>query len=85
MKFTHSILLKDIVDLMKKRVYDMAGVIGGSVKVSLNGERIDIASFSDYTDYYLRTLGTPELVVKIADNKGTNNERWEVIASLSEG
>lgn len=69
---------------MKKRVYDMAGVIGGNVKVSLNGQLIEIASFSDYADFYLRTLASEE-AIKISDMKGTNNDRWEVIASLSEG
>lgn len=63
----------------------MAGVIGGNVKVSLNGERIDISTFSDYTDFYLRNVATEGEIVKVFDNKGTNNERWEVIASLSEG
>jgi DNA topoisomerase-2 len=37
---------EDIVDLMKKRVYDMAGIIGGSVRVFLNGKMIEINSFS---------------------------------------
>nr|AAS90120.1 DNA topoisomerase type 2 [Tetrahymena thermophila] len=82
-KFHMKELEKDIVDLMKKRVYDMAGVIGGSVKVSLNGERISISSFSDYCDFYLKNQGAE--VIKVSDNKGTNNQRWEVIASLSEG
>lgn len=41
---------------MKKRVYDMAGVIGGSVKVTLNGQKIEINSFSDYTDFYLKNV-----------------------------
>lgn len=39
-------LSDDIVDLMTKRVYDMAGVIGGSVKVYLNGRAIPIRGFS---------------------------------------
>ncbi len=36
---------KDILDLMYKRVYDMAGVIGGSVKVYLNNKRLPITGF----------------------------------------
>jgi len=61
----------------------MAGVIGGSVKVSLNGNKINVSNFSDYTDFYLKQQGGE--IIKIMDAKGTNNERWEVIASLSEG
>jgi hypothetical protein len=30
----------DIVSLLGKRVYDMAGVLGKSVKVQLNGESV---------------------------------------------
>lgn len=37
---------KDILDLMYKRVYDLAGIIGGSVKVYLNNKRIGINGFS---------------------------------------
>lgn len=40
---------------MKKRVYDIAGIIGGSVKVSLNGEKIEVNNFSDYCDFYLKS------------------------------
>ena len=35
-----------IIDLMKKRVYDMAGVIGGNVKVFLNNQQLRIKGFS---------------------------------------
>lgn len=37
-KFHMKSLDDDIVDLLKKRVYDMAGIIGGSVRCYLNGE-----------------------------------------------
>lgn len=36
-KFHMKRLDDDIFDLMKKRVYDMAGIIGGNVKVFFNG------------------------------------------------
>ena len=42
----------DIVGLMMKRVYDMAGVSDKSLKVYLNGERLPIASFKDYVALY---------------------------------
>jgi hypothetical protein len=37
----HRRLDDDVVALLSKRVYDMAGVLGKTVKVSLNGERGD--------------------------------------------
>jgi DNA topoisomerase-2 len=48
---------RDIIDLMRKRVFDMAGVIGGSVKVFLNGEKIPVQGFSSYVDMYLSVQG----------------------------
>lgn len=44
-KFHMKRLDDDIVDLMKKRVYDMAGIVGGSVKCYLNGDLIPIKGF----------------------------------------
>ena len=40
---------------MKKRVYDMAGIFGGKVKVSLNGTPLKANSFMKYVDLYLPT------------------------------
>jgi DNA topoisomerase-2 len=71
---------------MSKRVYDMSGVIGGNVKVFLNNRRLPIKGFQQYTDLYLtskQTIG--QEIIKVTDNKGMNNERWEVIVSLSDG
>ena len=42
---------EDIMALMSKRVYDMAGIMP-RVKVSLNDKEIDIKSFSEYVDLY---------------------------------
>jgi hypothetical protein len=42
----------DIVGLMMKRVYDMAGISDKSLKVYLNDERLPIASFKDYVALY---------------------------------
>jgi DNA topoisomerase-2 len=44
----------DIVALMTKRVYDMAGIFGDKLKVFINGERIKIASFLRYVDLYFK-------------------------------
>ena len=54
-KFRLSYLDDDHVALMSKRVLDVAGVLGKSVKVELNGTRLPLKSFSDYVDLYLRS------------------------------
>lgn len=71
----------DIVSLMTKRVYDMAGCTPAAVRVKLNGKIVDIKNFSSYVDLYLQTQENKELP-KITE-KG--NERWEVMCSLSDG
>lgn len=37
----------DIVSLMSKRVYDMAGVLGKGVKTLLNGEALPVSTFPE--------------------------------------
>ncbi|XP_062109756.1 DNA topoisomerase 2-like [Humulus lupulus] len=54
-KFNMTHLEDDIVALMKKRVFDMAGCLGNNVKVELNGKRGPVKSFLDYADLYLRS------------------------------
>lgn len=82
-RFNMSNLDDDIVSLMTKRVYDMAGVTPASVRVTLNGEKINIKNFNNYCDLYLQTDENKSLpkIVEKADASG----RWEVIASLSDG
>ncbi|KAL0873030.1 hypothetical protein Bca101_022735 [Brassica carinata] len=83
-KFGMTHLEDDVVALMSKRVFDIAGCLGKTVKVELNGKRIPIKSFTDYVDLYLaaanksRTEPLPRLVEKV-------NDRWEVCVSISEG
>lgn len=52
-KMTH--LEEDVVALMKKRVVDVAGSLGKSVKVELNGQRVPVKTFSDYVNLYLKS------------------------------
>ena len=52
-KFGLTKLTPDIISLMKKRVYDLAGILNGKVNVFLNGEKIKIKTFCDYVDLYL--------------------------------
>ncbi|CAG9330918.1 unnamed protein product [Blepharisma stoltei] len=77
-RFGMSSLNKDILDLMTKRVYDMAGSTGKSVKVFLNQKEISIKNFKDYIDLYIKDPTMP----KIYENP---SERWEVGISISEG
>lgn len=72
----------DIVSLMTKRVYDLAGTTPATVKVKLNGKLIDVKNFNSYVDLYLQTSENKELP-KIIEK--TQNDRWEVICSHSDG
>jgi len=71
----------DIVALMTKRAYDLAGVSDPKVKIFINGNRINIKNFEQYCDLYLKIDENKELP-KIVEAK---HERWEIIASLSDG
>ncbi|KAG7534005.1 DNA topoisomerase type IIA subunit B domain 2 [Arabidopsis thaliana x Arabidopsis arenosa] len=83
-KFNMTELENDVVALMSKRVLDIAGCLGQTVKVELNEKRVPIKSFSDYVDLYLsaasksRTEPLPRMNEKV-------NDRWEVCVSLSDG
>lgn len=83
-KFKMTRLDEDIIALMTKRVYDLAGVTPTAVKVYLNDKKIDVKNFSSYVDMYLSTTSTDEEreVPKVFDNP---HERWEVAVSLSDG
>lgn len=54
-KFHMTHLEADVVALMKKRVVDLAGCLGKTVKVELNGQRVPVKSFLDYVNLYLQT------------------------------
>ncbi|KAL6567913.1 DNA topoisomerase 2 [Orobanche gracilis] len=86
-KFNMTHLEDDVVALMKKRVYDMAGCLGRTMeKVELNGENIcsKVKSFLDYVDLYLKSaekfkdVKLPRITEKV-------NDRWEICVSLSDG
>lgn len=62
----------DIISLMSKRVYDMAGLLP-SVKVYLNEKEIPINSFVKYVDMYFPN--TEQSVPKIRDDN-VDTDRW---------
>ncbi|UYV70510.1 TOP2B [Cordylochernes scorpioides] len=80
-KFKMETLDKDIVALMSRRAYDVAGTSRG-VKVYLNDKRLPVKNFKDYVDLYVKgkedEQGNPLKVVY--ESAG---ERWEVAATLS--
>lgn len=53
----------DIVALMRKRVYDMAGLLP-AVKVFLDGNQLEVNSFLKYVDMYFNNT---EECIKIRD------------------
>eukprot|EP00928_Gymnodinium_smaydae_P069983 TRINITY_DN53940_c0_g1_i1.p1 TRINITY_DN53940_c0_g1~~TRINITY_DN53940_c0_g1_i1.p1 ORF type:complete len:1309 (-),score=272.18 TRINITY_DN53940_c0_g1_i1:634-4497(-) len=68
----------DIVSLLTKRVYDVAGSTMEKCVVYLNGEKLDVSNFREYTDLYLLTRqGVPQIFERCG-------ERWEVCVSLTE-
>ncbi|GLI60786.1 hypothetical protein VaNZ11_003019 [Volvox africanus] len=79
-KFGMTELDDDVVSVLRRRVYDMSGVLGKGVKVFYNGERIAIKSFQEYVDLYLgpKENGFPRFCERI-------NERWEICISLTDG
>ncbi|KAK3030786.1 hypothetical protein RJ639_035451 [Escallonia herrerae] len=83
-KFNMTHLEEDVVALMKKRVIDIAGCLGKTVKVELNGQRVPVKSFLDYVNLYLESASQsrPDSLPRIVEKV---NERWEVCVSLSEG
>ena len=81
-KFGMRALDEDIVSLLTKRAYDMAGIIDPKVKVTLNGQPIAVKGFKEYCEMYLHAPGQEETPVIVEKSK---NARWQVIASLSDG
>ncbi|GAB4817907.1 hypothetical protein N2152v2_004953 [Parachlorella kessleri] len=79
-RFGMESLEEDSVALMRKRVYDMAGILGKGVKVYLNGKKVPVKSFQDYVDLYLgpKDTGVPRVYERI-------NDRWEVCISTTDG
>merc|ERR1719199_1493128 len=74
-KFGMEKLDKDIVDLITKRTYDIAGASGKNLKVSLNGTKLPVQTFTDYSLLFL-----DQDAQKVQEK---NNDRWEIVCALS--
>ncbi|XP_055983373.1 DNA topoisomerase 2-alpha [Sorex fumeus] len=81
-KFKMQSLDKDIVALMVRRAYDIAGSTK-DVKVFLNGNKLPIKGFRSYVEMYLKDkvdeTGNPLKVIH-----EQVNHRWEVCLTMSE-
>ncbi|CAN0108062.1 unnamed protein product [Rangifer tarandus platyrhynchus] len=81
-KFKMQSLDKDIVALMVRRAYDIAGSTK-DVKVYLNGNKLPVKGFRSYVDLFLKDkvdeTGNP---LKIIHEQV--NHRWEVCLTMSE-
>jgi len=67
----------DMINLMIRRVYDIAGITDKSVSVYLNNKKLSIKSFLDYSKMYL----TDESIVY--DEIIDNNIPWKIGVTLS--
>ncbi|OVA09462.1 DNA topoisomerase II [Macleaya cordata] len=81
-KFNMTHLEEDVVALMKKRVIDLAGCLGKTVKVELNGQRVPVKSFLDYVNLYLQSAlkSRPDSLPRITEKV---SDRWEICVSIT--
>ncbi|XP_052142944.1 DNA topoisomerase 2 [Oryza glaberrima] len=85
-KFNMTHLENDVVALMRKRVVDMAGTLGKTVKVELDHQKVPVHSFSDYVKLYIKSASKDrDDVNELPSISQKVNDRWEVCVSLSEG
>tara|TARA_B000000532_G_C18876593_1_gene410947 strand:- start:1842 stop:5282 length:3441 start_codon:yes stop_codon:yes gene_type:complete len=67
----------DMINLMIRRVYDIAGITDKSVSVYLNKKKLSVKNFSDYSKMYLNDE------VLIYDEFTNNNIPWKIGVSVS--
>ncbi|KAJ7585672.1 DNA topoisomerase II [Mycena floridula] len=82
---------EDTAGLLRKRVYDMAGVVK-DIKVFLNDERLKVKNFKSYVEMYLDSAATDAM--KNSDGAAQTKpatiyerigNRWEVAFTVSDG
>ncbi|KAJ1280587.1 hypothetical protein BS78_04G244200 [Paspalum vaginatum] len=83
-KFNMDQLEDDVVALMRKRVIDMAGTLGKTVRVELDGQKVPMKSFGDYVDLYINSANS-DRHDKMSRIYEKVNDRWEVCVYQSEG
>jgi len=77
-RFKMDSLDNDIMGLFMKRVYDMTGILGSSVNVFLNQQKLSISNFNDYVGMYITDTSAARIWERIGP-------RWEICVTLSDG
>ena len=67
----------DMLNLFKRRIYDIAAITDKSVKVKFNSQLLPVRQFSQYVDLY---LGCKNEVKRCYEE---HSERWEYVLALS--
>lgn len=80
-KFKLTELTDDMIDMLKKRVYDLAGCVRG-VKVYLNDELIELKNFKDYVMKYIESYSSDDGTLPFIQHE-IINDRWEVAVAAS--
>ena len=70
-------LSKDVMALLKKRVYDISAVTDKSLKVKYNSTQVTTKNFQQYIDLY---IGDKTASPRVYEENG---ERWEYCAALT--
>ena len=84
-KFRMTEIDDDIMSLMMKRVYDVAGTTPSRINVFLNGKKINVKTFNDYIDLYLKDRYFDEAnKVEYTKLVAPSKERWEVAISMAD-
>eukprot|EP00930_Biecheleria_cincta_P009214 TRINITY_DN11090_c0_g1_i1.p1 TRINITY_DN11090_c0_g1~~TRINITY_DN11090_c0_g1_i1.p1 ORF type:complete len:1408 (+),score=413.95 TRINITY_DN11090_c0_g1_i1:74-4297(+) len=84
-KFGMKGLDDDIVGLMMKRAYDLAGSTNKNVKVVLNGKKLPVCKFEEYVNLYSGQTRAPEGEGAAPVIYERASDRWEVAVSISDG
>ena len=75
---------EDMINLMKKRVYDIAGTTSQNVKVFLNGKQVPVSNFMEYVKMYLVSSSDDNQNKLPLISYENPNNRWQVVVSLSD-
>ena len=70
-------LTPDLINLLKKRTYDVAAVTDKNLKVKYNSNLIPIKNFSQYIDMY---IGDKSTALRVYEENG---DRWEYAVALT--